>query len=140
MSGRDEWFAVYASAPAESAPAEKSLTKPGSPRSPAGGFRVDPETAPALRAAFQEAIEEMSLAREAMREMRYMRGTSVNPVVDKYLAALAETGYGTEGSVTIAAESAITTYQSVIDQLDRIMAAYRDSDEQAQGHHKRLRS
>jgi hypothetical protein len=50
-------------------------------------------------------------------------------VVDKYAAALAEVGYGDQGSVTSAADSAIAEYQSVIEQLDRLMAGYRENEE-----------
>lgn len=122
MAGRDEWFAINASGPAE-----RSLEKGAGAKAIAtggGGFLVEPEAAPLVRAGFEGAIEEMVRARNAARDMRYLSGVSVNPVVDKYLAALEQVGYGEEGSVTMAADSAVTAYQDVIDQLDRAMASY----------------
>jgi hypothetical protein len=75
-----------------------------------------------------------------MDNMRYLHGRTVNPVVDKYVAALAEVGYGKQGSVVAAAESAITEYQNVIEQLDRVVAGYEVSDDEAADRQNRLRS
>jgi hypothetical protein len=121
MTSRDEWFAVHVAG-------EHALTKPNGPRRLGGHFRVAPEAAPAIRAAFEEAIQEMYEARKAMNQMQFVAGGSVNPVVDKYVAALAEVGYGDEGSVTMAADSAMAEYQSVIEQLDRAMAGYQENE------------
>ena len=134
MASRDEWFAIHTSPPGESSP-----TTVGAAKNATAGFYVAPEAAPALRAAFEEAISEMRQARDAMRQMRYMRGGSVNPVVDKYLAALAEVGYGEQGSVVTAAESAIAEYQNVIKQLDLIMAGYQNQDDAIKDYLRRLR-
>lgn len=135
MASRDEWFSIFTGDSGEG-----SLTKSGAPRRLGGGFRVDPEAAPAIRTAFEEAVGEMRLAQKAMRDMQYMRGGSVNPVVDKYLGALAEMGYGDNGSVTIAADSAVAEYQNVMDQLDRVMGEYTNSDAAAEGRQRRLQS
>ena len=121
MTGRDEWFSIYTDN-------SGSLTKSAGPRSLAGGFRVDPEAAPAIRAAFEEAVQEMYQARRAMDQMQFIHGLGVNPVVDKFITALAEMGYGDQGSVTVATDSAVAEYQSVIEQLDRVMASYQSSD------------
>lgn len=115
---------------------KKSLTKPG-PQ--AGGFSVDPEAVPALRTAFEEAIQEMVLARDAMYEMRSQAGESVNPVVDKYLAALREMGYGEQVSATMAADSAIAEYQDVIGQLNQIMVGCQNREEAIVDRLRRLR-
>lgn len=125
MTGRDEWFSIYTDN-------SGSLTKSAGPRSLAGGFRVDPEAVPAIRAAFEEAVQEMLQARYAMTQMQIMPGASVNPVVDKYVVALAEVGYGDDGSVTMAADSAVAEYQRVIEQLDRLMAGYQENEQAAE--------
>ena len=135
MASRDEWFAIHTADPGDG-----SLTKSAGPRRLAGGFRIDPEGAPAIRAAFEEAIQEVYFARDAMHEMQYLAGRGVNPVVDKYVSALAEVGYGNQGSVTMAADSAVAEYQSVIEQLDRVMAGYQDSNDSATGQFGRLQS
>lgn len=135
MASRDEWFAINTEDSGDG-----SLTKSGGPRRLAGGFRVAPEAAPAIKAAFEDAVREMRLAQDAMRDMQFMRGGNVNPVVDKYVAALAEVGYGDQGSVTMAADSAVTEYQNVIEQLDRVMAGYEDTDSSVEGEQRRLRS
>lgn len=130
MVGRDEWFAIYASGPAETA-----LSKtPGAAAAPMGGagFLVEPEAIPAVKAGFEEAIDEMQLAKEAANDMQFLHGASVNPVVDKYVAAMLDRATGEEGSVTVAADSAIAAYQDVIDQLDRAMADYRGGDDAAE--------
>jgi hypothetical protein len=134
MTSRDEWFAIHAAGPGESA-----LTKPSGPQRLGGHFRVAPEAAPAIRAAFEEAIQEMYEARRAMNQMQFIAGGSVNPVVDKFVAALAEMGYGDEGSVTMAADSAMAEYQSVIEQLDRAMAGYQGDDDSNAEAFRRLR-
>lgn len=123
MASRDEWFAIHT---ADSG--DGSLTKPGGPRRLAGGFRIDPEAVPAIRVAFEEAIQEMIQARSAMHDMQFLGGGSVNPVVDKYIHALVQVGYGDQGSVTMAADSAVAEYQSVIEQLDRVMAGYQGTN------------
>jgi hypothetical protein len=123
MTSRDEWFAIHA---ADSG--DGSLTKSAGPRSLAGGFRVDPEDVPAIRAAFEEAVNEMSEARRAMNQMQFGGGGSVNPVVDKFVAALADVGYGDQGSVTMAADTAVAEYQNVIKQLDQVMAGYQETE------------
>ncbi|TDV45568.1 hypothetical protein [Actinophytocola oryzae] len=133
MASRDEWFSTNISG-------DGSLTKSGAPRHLAGGFRVDPAAAPAVRAAFEEAILMLKKARRAMTDMQFLSGGSVNPVVDRYLSVLAEVGYGDRGSVTMAADSAAAEYQSVIDQLDRVMAGYQGSEDEAQSRTRRLRS
>ena len=130
MAGKGEWFRSGTG----------SLTPSSGPRPAAVGFSVDPEAAPAIKTAFEEAIAEMHLARQAMRDMRYLHGGTVNPVVDKYVAALAEVGYGDQGSVTMTADSAIAAYKNVVEQLDRIVADYKDSDDEAAGRQNRLRS
>jgi hypothetical protein len=128
MASRDEWFAIHTAGSGEG-----SLTKSAGPRRLAGGFSVDWEAAPAIRAAFEEAIQEMYEARKAMRDMQYVRNAGVNPVVDKYLAALVEVGYGDQSSVTMVANSAVAEYQSVIEQLDRVMADYKEGDASGKG-------
>lgn len=135
MVGQGERFAIHTSDSGEG-----SLTKAGGPRPVGVGFSVDPEAAPAIKTAFEEAIREMQLARQAMRDMRYAQSGPVNPVVDKFVAALAELGYGEQGSVVAAAESAIAEYQNVVEQLDQVVASYRGSDEQAADQQNRLRS
>jgi hypothetical protein len=75
-----------------------------------------------------------------MNDMQFARGGRVNPVVDKYVAALAEVGYGDHGSVSMAADSAIAEYQNVVHQLDRVMAGYKDNDDQAREESRRLSS
>ncbi len=135
MVSQDEWFAIHTSSSGNG-----SLTKSAGPRSVGGGFSVDPEAAPAIKAAFEDAIAEMHIARRAMTDMQFLGGARVNPVVDKYAAAMARVGYGDEGSVVTAAESAIAEYQNVIEQLDRLIADYEDSDEQATALQKRVRS
>jgi hypothetical protein len=135
MVSQEEWFAPHASDSGGG-----SLTPSSGPRPVSVGFSVDPEAAPAIKTAFEEAIEEMQQARRAMDQMRYLAGGHVNPVVDKYVAALAETGYGDQGSVMTAAESAIAEYQSVIEQLNQVVAGYQDSDEEAAGRQSRVRS
>lgn len=127
MAGRDEWFKINASGGPE-----KALTKSGTPSTVSGSFRVDPDAAPAVRAGFERAIEKMRLAREAAQEFNNLGGESVNPVVDKYMAAMIDRATGDEGSVVMAADSAIAEYQSVIDQLDAAMAGYRSDDESAE--------
>lgn len=127
MVDRDEWFAVHASGPA--AQALGAVGSAAVAPTGGGGFRVEPEAAPLVRAGFEDAIQEMQLARRAVQDMAYLGDESVNPVVDKYLAALGEMAYGEEGSVTMAADSAMAAYQDVIDQLDRAMAAYQDTDD-----------
>ena len=135
MVSQEEWFAIHTGDSGGG-----SLTKSGGPRRVGVGFSVDPEAAPAIKTAFEEALREMQLARQAMLEMRFMRSGPVNPVVDKYVAALAELGYGEQGSVVAAADSAIAEYQNVVKQLDRVVAGYKDSDEQAADQQNRLRS
>jgi hypothetical protein len=129
MVDRDQWFAIHASGPAET-----SLSKaPGAAGATgSGGFLVDPEAIPAVKAGFETAIREMALAREAAREMNNFRGESVNPVVDKYMTALIDRATGEEGSFTVMADSAIAAYQDVIDQLDAAMAGYRGGDDDAE--------
>ncbi len=124
MASRDEWFEIFASGEPE-----KSLTKSGTPSPVGGRFRVDPEAAPAMRAGFEEAVHEMALARAAALEFNSLRGGSVNPVVDKYMAAMIDRATGDEGSVVAAADSAIAEYQRVIEQLDAAMAGYEADDE-----------
>jgi hypothetical protein len=133
MASRDEWFAIHTSSPGESSP-----TTVGAAKNATVGFYVDPDAAPVLRTAFEEAIEEMKLARQAMQDMRLLGGGSVNPVVDKFLAALAEVGYGEQGSVVMAADSAIAEYQNVIDQLEFIMVGYQNREEAIKDHLGRL--
>lgn len=135
MTGRDEWFSIYTDNSGEG-----SLTKSAGPRSLSGGFRVDPEAAPAIRAAFEEAVQEMYEARKTMRAMQYMGGGRVNPVVDKYVAALAEVGYGDQGSVTMAADSAIAEYQNVVAQLDQVMGGYQAREDSIADELRRQRS
>lgn len=127
MASRDEWFAIHASGPAETA-----LSKsPGAATATGGGgFLVDPEAIPAVRTGFETAIQEMILAQRAAQEMGQMQGEGVNPVVDKYMSALLDCAVGEEGSFTMAAESAIAAYQGVIEQLEAAMAGYGNSDEQ----------
>lgn len=117
-----------------------SLTPSSGPKPVSVGFSIDPEAAPAVKTAFEGAIAEMRQARRVMTDMQFLGGGGVNPVVDKYVAALAELGYGEQGSVVAAAESAIAEYQNVIKQLDRMITDYQDSDEQAAARQKRLQS
>lgn len=135
MASRDEWFAIHT---ADSG--DGSLSKSAGPRSLAGGFRIDSEAAPAVRTAFEEAVNEMQLAQDAINDLQFQRGGNVNPVVDKYVGRLAEVAYGDQGSATMAADSAITEYQNVIDQLNQVMAGYKNIDDQAQDVARRLRS
>jgi hypothetical protein len=135
MASRDEWFAIHT---ADSG--DGSLSKSSGPRRLAGGFRIDSEAAPAVRTAFEGAIQEMQQAKTVMHNMRYLRVPGVNPVVDKYVAALVEVGYGDNGSVTMAADSAVTEYQNVVDQLNQVTAGYKNSDDQAQDVARRLGS
>ncbi len=124
MASKDEWFEIYASAEPE-----KSLTKSGAPTHVGGRFHVDPDAAPAMRAGFAQAMHEMRAARDAAQELNNLGGESVNPVVDKYMAAMIDRATGDEGSVRAAADSAIAEYQSVIEQLDAAMAGYTADDE-----------
>lgn len=133
MASRDEWFAIHTSIPDESSP-----TSVGASKNATVGFYVDPEAIPALRSAFEEAIQEMVWARDAMDEMRSLAGGSVNPVVDKFLVALAEVGYGEQGSAVMAAESAIKEYQNVIEQLDVIAGGYQNVEDAVQDHLRRI--
>ena len=135
MASRDDWFAINTGDSGDG-----SLTKSGGPKRLAGGFRVDPEAAPAIRTAFEEAIQEMRLAVGAMRDMQYLHGGGVNPVVDKYVDALVEVGYGDQGSVTMAANSAMTEYQNVIEQLDRVIAGYQGANDSVKGEFDRFQS
>lgn len=133
MTSRDEWFAIHTTDSGDG-----SLSKSSGPRRLAGGFSIDSEAVPAVRTAFEGAVREMQLAKDSMNNLRFMRGGSVNPVVDKYVAALAEVGYGDNGSVTMAADSAVAEYQHVVDQLNQVMAGYENSDDQAQDQARRL--
>lgn len=135
MVSQEEWITVHTGDSGGG-----SLTPSSGPRPVRVGFRVDPEAAPAIKAAFEDAVLEMQQARRVMDDMRYLHGGTVNPVVDKYVAALAEVGYGKQGSVVAAAESAIAEYQNVIEQLDRVVAGYEASDDEAAGRQNRLRS
>ncbi len=128
MASRDEWFAINTAGSEDG-----SLSKSAGPRRLTGGFRIDPEAAPAIRIAFEEASGEMFSARQSMHEMQFLRGEGVNPVVDKFIAALAEVGYGDQGSVTKAVDSALAEYQNVIEQLDRVMTGYQASDALGKG-------
>lgn len=121
MSGRDEWFEIHAS--------DQVKPESGVVKGTTSGFFVDPDAAPAMRKGFEEAIQEMRKARTVMQDMRLLGGGSVNPVVDKVVAALAGVGYGEESSVTAAADSAMVEYQSVIEQLDRAMGAYQGTED-----------
>src|SRR5882757_5034382 len=124
MVSRDQWFSIHASGPAET-----SLSKtPGTAPTP-GGFKVDPEAIPAVRTGFEEAIAEMRLAKRTAQEMSYLQGEGVNPVVDKYMAAMIDRAAGEEGSVIMAADTAIAAYQDVIDQLDASLVAYRGGED-----------
>lgn len=96
---------------------------------PTGSFRIDPDAIGPVRAALEDAIAEVSLAGGAASEMDAFRDEAVNPVVDKYMAAMVERASGPDGSVAVAANSAAAAYQSVIDQLDQAMAAYREADD-----------
>jgi hypothetical protein len=129
MVGRDQWFSIHATGPAETA-----LSKtPGTAGAPTGGgFLVDPEAIPAVKAGFETAIQEMLLARREAQRMNDFRGESVNPVVDKFMAALIDRATGSEGSFVVMADSAIAAYQDVIDQLDAVVAGYRGSDDDAE--------
>lgn len=124
MASKDEWFEIYATTEPK-----KSLTKSGGPTSVGVRFRVDPAAAPAMRAGFEQAIHDMRAARDTAQEFNNLGGESVNPVVDKYMAAMIERATGDEGSVAVAASSAIAEYRSVIEQLDAAMAGYRADDE-----------
>ena len=126
MVSRDQWFSIHASGPAETS---LSKTQGAATATGNGGFLVDPEAIPAVKAGFESAIQEMILARRAANAMDDFRGESVNPVVDKYMAALIDRATGEEGSFMVAADSAITAYQDVIDQLDAIVAGYHGGDD-----------
>lgn len=132
MASRDEWFTIHTSG-------DGSSSSVGSGQV-AGGFQIDPEHIPAVRAAFEAALQEMVMARQVMRSMWYLGGESVNPVVDKYVAAVAEVGYGDQGSVTMAVDSAAAEYRNVILQLDTIMAGYANREEEIADRLGRLRS
>lgn len=127
MVDRDEWFAIHASGPAETA-LTRSLGRSVSSTGGAG-FLVEPEAIPAVKAGFETAIQEMIQARRVAQEMGRMQGESVNPVMDRYVAAAVDRAVGPDGSFTVAAESAVAAYQDVIDQLDAALAGYRGSDD-----------
>jgi len=124
MVSRDEWFAVHA---------PKTTVDRASASSAAsgGGFQVDPEVAPAVRAHFEEAIQAMSQARRLATEFVVASGEEVNPVVDKYTTAVVELADKGDGSMMRAADSAVLVYQDVITQLNKVIASYHGIDEAA---------
>ena len=124
MVGRDEWFAVHAPKTTVDRASASSVAS-------GGGFQVDPEVAPAVRAHFEEAIAAMQRAQRTARQFNDVDGEGVNPVVDRYMTAMIDRATGDEGSVVVAADSAIAVYRSVIDQLNQVIASYHGIDEVA---------
>lgn len=122
MVARDEWFSIHAT--------QAEPDKDGAGATPTVSFRVDPEYVPAVKTAFTEAIQEMTLARQAAQEMAFVDDGDVDPVLEKYLRAMLDRATGEEGSFTVAADSAIKAYQSVIDQLDQAIVAYQQLDDE----------
>jgi hypothetical protein len=69
MASRDEWFAINVS--------DQVGQTLGAARGAASGFFVDPAAAPAMRAGFEEAIQEMYKARKAMAGMQFIHAQGV---------------------------------------------------------------
>ncbi|MCP2262660.1 hypothetical protein LX15_006402 [Streptoalloteichus tenebrarius] len=102
----------------------------GAPASATGGsFRVTRDQAPALKAKFQEAIDKLERARKKVRNVRVIEPPAADRSSEKLAEALHDKAVGESGSALRAIESAIEAYQSVVDQLDKAMGTYQQSDE-----------
>ncbi|MCP2261988.1 hypothetical protein LX15_005719 [Streptoalloteichus tenebrarius] len=123
-----DWLNI--TAPSTGAALVGGLAGAGAPASATGGsFRVNRDQAPALKAKFQEAIEELKQARIKVANMDRVEPPAGDRSSEKLANALRDKAVGSSGSALRSIDSAIAVYESVIDQIDKAMGTYRHADE-----------
>ncbi|GGM46921.1 hypothetical protein GCM10012275_17510 [Longimycelium tulufanense] len=111
-------------------PASGSAEDAGDPgAAPLARFRVRTHEAPALKARFSEAIEEMRAARTLVRQLATINPPGEDPVSGKAVRHLGDKATGESGSLTHAIDSTVDALRSVIAQIDASLATYEQTDQ-----------